>query len=103
RLGFEQYAQLLTDAQADLEAVAKSIEEDKVRLAGLQNEIDRLHREIAALGAVNLAALEELSTARERKQFLDAQSADLNEAMVTLEDAIRKIDAETRDLLAGTF
>ena len=103
RLGFEQYAQLLTDAQADLEAVARSIEDGSVKLAGLQGEIDRLHREVAALGAVNLAALEELTTARERKQFLDAQSADLNEAMMTLEDAIKKIDGETRELLAGTF
>jgi chromosome segregation protein len=94
---------LLADAQADLEAVAASIQAGNVRLGGLQGEIDRLHREIAALGAVNLAALEELSTARERKQFLDAQSADLNEAITTLEDAIRKIDAETRELLAGTF
>jgi chromosome segregation protein len=103
RLGFEQYTQLLADAQADIEAVAKSVEQGNVRLAGLQGEIDRLHREIAALGAVNLAALEELTTARERKQFLDAQSADLNEAITTLEDAIRKIDGETRELLAGTF
>jgi chromosome segregation protein len=103
RLGFEQYSQLLTDAQADLEAVAKSVEDGKVRLSGMQGDIDRLHREIAALGAVNLAALDELTTARERKQFLDAQSADLTEAMTTLEDAIKKIDAETRDLLAGTF
>ena len=103
RLGFEQYSQLLADANADLEAVAKSIEEGNVRLAGMQGDIDRLHREIAALGAVNLAALEELTTARERKQFLDAQSADLNEAITTLEDAIRKIDGETRELLAGTF
>ena len=74
-----------------------------VKLAGLQGEIDRLHREIAALGAVNLAALDELATARERKTFLDAQTADLNEAMTTLEDAIRKIDLETRELLATTF
>lgn len=103
RLGFEQYSQLLTDAQADLEAVAKSIEEGNVRLSGMQGEIDRLNREIASLGAVNLAALEELTTSRERKHFLDAQSADLNEAMNTLEDAIKKIDAETRELLAGTF
>ena len=103
RLGFEQYEQLLADAQADLEAVAKSIEEGNVRLAGMQGEIDRLNREIAALGAVNLAALDELTTARERKQFLDAQTADLTEAMTTLEDAIRKIDAETRELLSGTF
>ena len=103
RLGFEQYTQLLADAQADLEAVARSIEAGNVRLAGMQGEIDRLHREIAALGAVNLAALDELTTAREREQFLDAQSKDLNEAITTLEDAIRKIDGETRELLAGTF
>ncbi|MDM0020141.1 chromosome segregation protein SMC [Variovorax saccharolyticus] len=103
RLGFEQYQQLLADAEADLEAVALSIETDKVRLTGLQSEIDRLNREVAALGAVNLAALDELAVASERKTFLDAQSADLNEAIGTLEDAIRKIDAETRDLLGGTF
>lgn len=103
RLGVEQYQQLLDDAGADLEAVALSIETDKVRLTGLQGEIDRLNREVVALGAVNLAALDELAIASERKTFLDAQSADLNEAIGTLEDAIRKIDAETRDLLGGTF
>ena len=103
RLGLEQYTQLLLDVEADLEALAKSIEEGHVRQTGLQSEIDRLNREIMALGAVNLAALEELMTSRERKLFLDAQTADLTEAMTTLEDAIKKIDAETRDLLAGTF
>ena len=103
RLGFEQYAQLLTDAQADLLALAASIEEGKVRIPGLQAEIDRIAREVTALGAVNLAALDELTSARERKQFLDAQTADLVDAMNTLEDAIKKIDAETRELLSGTF
>ena len=103
RIGLEQYEQLLADAQADLPAVQASIAAGAVRLAGLQGEIDRLHREIAALGAVNLAALDELSTARERKGFLDAQTADLTDAMTTLEDAIRKIDIETRQLLSSTF
>ncbi len=103
RLGFEQYSQLLEDAKADLDALALSITEGAVRLTGLQSEIDRLNREISALGAVNLAALDELTAARERKQFLDAQTADLVEAMTTLEDAIRKIDGETRELLSGTF
>ena len=103
RLGLEQYTTLLQDAQADLEAVAQSVADGSVRFASLQGEIERLQREIAALGAVNLAALEELAIARERKTFLDAQTADLLEAMNTLEDAIRKIDAETRDLLSGTF
>jgi len=103
RLGFEQYEQQLVDAQADLEAIERSIKDGNVRLGGMQNEIDRLHREIAALGAVNLAALDELAAARERKQFLDAQNTDLAQAMQTLEDAIRKIDAETREMLSGTF
>ena len=103
RLGLEQYTQLLSDAEADLEAVSASILANNVRLTGLQGEIDRLHRDIAALGAVNLAALEELASASERKQFLDAQTLDLTDAMNTLEDAIRKIDGETRELLGGTF
>jgi chromosome segregation protein len=103
RLGCEQYTQLLADAQADLEALAASVADGAVRLTGLQAEIDRLNREITALGAVNLAALDELTVAGERKAFLDAQNADLVEAMTTLESAIRKIDGETRELLSGTF
>ena len=103
RLGFEQFDAQLQDAGADLEAIAKSIQDGNVRLFGMQTDIDRLQREIAALGAVNLAALDELTAARERKTFLDAQSTDLTDAMTTLEDAIRKIDAETRELLSGTF
>ena len=69
----------------------------------MQSEIDRIQREINALGAVNLAALEELGATRERKTFLDAQMADLLEAIKTLEDAIHKIDLETRELLSQTF
>ncbi len=52
---------------------------------------------------MNLAALDELTTSRERKTFLDAQSADLTAAITTLEDAIRKIDRETREQLSKTF
>jgi len=102
-LGGAQYLEQLAAAQVDLAALGARIETDGVRLYGLQGEIDRISREVAALGAVNLAALEELGAARERKGFLDAQSADLTDAMTTLEDAIRKIDLETRDLLKGTF
>ena len=94
---------MLADAKADLAALANSIDGGNVRLPGMQADIDRLNQDIAGLGAVNLAALDELTTASERKQFLDAQSADLVEAMTTLEDAIKKIDAETRELLSGTF
>ena len=103
RLGYEQYDRFLQEAQADVAAIETSLQSGQVRLHGLQTEIDQLHREIQSLGAINLAALEEFGVASERKQFLDAQSADLNEAINTLEDAIRKIDIETRALLAQTF
>ncbi|MBK7765633.1 MAG: chromosome segregation protein SMC [Sulfuritalea sp.] len=76
---------------------------DKLKDAVLQGDIARLNVEIEALGPVNLAALEELATASERKGFLDAQSADLAEAIGTLEDAIRRIDRETREQLQDTY
>jgi chromosome segregation protein len=103
QLGGAQYLDQLSAARVDLEALAVGIATDAVKLNGLQAEIERIQGEIVALGAVNLAALDELNAARERKAFLDAQNADLIEAMNTLEDAIRKIDLETRELLGTTF
>ncbi|MBP6225631.1 MAG: chromosome segregation protein SMC [Rhizobacter sp.] len=103
QLGGAQYLDQLVAAAVDFESLSQGIERDGVRLQGLQGEIDRINREITALGAVNLAALDELTTARERKTFLDAQNADLMDAIGTLEGAIHKIDLETRDLLGSTF
>ncbi|MES2025498.1 MAG: chromosome segregation protein SMC [Pseudomonadota bacterium] len=102
RLNQEQYAQQLIEAQADEAALAEKLNGD-LRPSYLQGEVTRLTNAIAALGAVNLAALDELATASERKNFLDAQNADLTEAINTLQDAISKIDKETRDLLQDTF
>ena len=102
-LGGAQFLEQLTAAEVDLAELAEVIERDGVKLYGLQTEIDRIQREINALGAVNLAALEELTAARERKGFLDSQMADLSDAIQTLEDAIHKIDLETRELLGATF
>ena len=103
QLGGAQYLEQLTHANVGLAALAVQVQADNVKLWGLQGEIDRIAKEISALGAVNLAALDELTSSRERKTFLDAQNDDLNEAINTLEDAIRKIDLETRDLLGATF
>jgi chromosome segregation protein len=103
QLGGAQYLEQLVAANVDLEAFGASVEAEGVKLQGLQGEIDRINREINELGAVNLAALDELTASRERKTFLDAQNADLMDAITTLEDAIHKIDLETRDLLANTF
>ncbi len=103
QLGGAQYLEQLQQAEVDMSALAQTVEADQVKLHGLATEVDRLNKEITALGAVNLAALDELTAARERKGFLDAQYADLSEAMATLEDAIHKIDLETRTLLGDTF
>jgi chromosome segregation protein len=63
-------------------------------------EIDRIQREIQALGAVNLTALDRRSNARRLSNNFSMRSRlTLNETMATLEDAIRK-SIETRGLLA---
>ena len=102
RLTEEQFEGQLAEAGADQEALRSQLEKG-VRSSHLNADIVRLNEEIAALGAVNLAALEELTAARERKVYLDTQSADLEQALDTLENAIRRIDRETRELLAATF
>jgi chromosome segregation protein len=102
RINEEQFTQQLAEAGAREDEVAQLLEKG-MRPNALQGEINRLNEEIKGLGAVNLAALEELQSGRERKDYLDAQSRDLNEAMATLEDAIRRIDRETRERLQHTF
>jgi chromosome segregation protein len=102
RLAEEQFAEQLAAAGAQEDELKRLIEKG-VRSGALQGEINRLGEEIRALGAVNLAALEELRASEERKAYLDAQSRDLSEAMSTLEDAIRRIDRETRERLQQTF
>jgi len=102
RLNQEQFTEQLTAANVDEAALAERLTGD-LKPSYLQGEVTRINNAINALGPVNMAALDELAAARERKGFLDAQSADLTDAITTLEDAIRKIDQETRALLQGTF
>ncbi|SEK80328.1 condensin subunit Smc [Atopomonas hussainii] len=66
-------------------------------------ELERLAGRISRLGPINLAAIEEYEQQSERKRYLDAQDADLNEALETLENVIRKIDRETRQRFKETF
>jgi chromosome segregation protein len=102
RLNQEQFAAQLAEVQADEAALSEKLHPE-LKPSYLQGEVTRLTNAIALLGAVNLAALEELAQASERKNFLDAQNADLSEAINTLEDAIQRIDRETRELLQDTF
>jgi len=102
RLAAEQFARFLAEAGTD-EAALRAHLPGLGPAADQEAAIARLAAAIEELGAVNLAALEELESASQRRGFLDAQSADLKSAVETLEDAIRKIDLETRSLLQQTF
>ena len=68
-----------------------------------RERLEKIERQIARLGAVNLAALEELETQSERKRYLDAQNDDLEQALDTLRSAINRIDRETRTRFKATF
>jgi len=106
QLNVEQHSASLQEAGCDLAAVAQSVSSlapAAARPQALQADMERLHHDIAALGPVNLAAVQELKLAREREGFLHAQVQDLGSAVHTLQEAIRKIDHETRALLAQTF
>ena len=101
-LSEQQFSEQLAEAHADLAALPAALKAWG-RASTLPGEIERLTQAIADLGAVNLAALDELKQSTERKEYLDSQAQDLTEAMATLEAAIRQIDRESRDLLQQTF
>ncbi len=93
--------QLLADGY-DLQGVLATVEPD-VTEAGTEQALEQLEARIQRLGAINLAAIEEYEQQSERKRYLDAQDADLVEALDTLENVIRKIDKETRHRFKDTF
>ena len=68
-----------------------------------QQQLDEIEARIDRLGPINLAAIDEYQEQSERKVYLDAQNEDLTSALTTLENAIKKIDKETRDRFKETF
>jgi chromosome segregation protein len=68
-----------------------------------QQRLLEIEQKIERMGAINLAAIDEFAEISERKGYLDKQLADLNEALASLERAIRKIDSETRTRFKETF
>jgi chromosome segregation protein len=72
-------------------------------LSGWEEKLAGAMRRIERLGAINLAAIQELEEAQAREKYLGDQHDDLHGALETLEEAIRKIDAETKELFKQTF
>ena len=68
-----------------------------------EEKLEKVRKRIERLGPINLAAIDEFKEQSERKEYLDAQLTDLNDALSTLEGAIRKIDKETRTRFRETF
>ncbi|MFZ5660560.1 MAG: chromosome segregation protein SMC [Pseudomonadota bacterium] len=87
--------------QVDVERMLEAL--TALSLDEIEARLEQLGRRIGALGNVNLAAIEEQQQVAERKGYLDAQYADLNDALETLEAAIRRMDKETRERFQQTF
>ena len=92
----------LHELAAEPEAILPTLPETAAEADWLAR-LEQMERRIQRLGPINLAAIEEFAQLSERKQYLDAQNADLLEALTTLENAIRKIDRETRARFQDTF
>ncbi|HKI73308.1 MAG TPA: chromosome segregation protein SMC, partial [Pseudomonadales bacterium] len=93
--------QLQADKQ-EIDSVIASLPEDASEATWDEN-LTRVGNRIQRLGAINLAAIDEFKVQSERKQYLDAQNEDLEKALQTLQNAIRKIDIETRTRFKETF
>ena len=76
---------------------------DNASLESDELELDKIKSKILKLGAINLAAIDELKEHEERKTYLDKQYEDLTKSVDTLESAIKKIDIETKTKFKETF
>ncbi|MGI9329846.1 MAG: chromosome segregation protein SMC [Gammaproteobacteria bacterium] len=89
-------------ADRSLDEVKAELSEEAT-LESWDEQLSSVQRRIDRLGPINLAAIDEFSEQTERKEYLDSQFEDLNSALETLEQAIRKIDKETRARFQDTF
>ncbi|WMJ69705.1 chromosome segregation protein SMC [Stenotrophomonas sp. 24(2023)] len=76
---------------------------DEARLNDFEQTVHQIDARMRRLEPVNLAAIHEYGEASQRSDYLEAQHVDLTTALETLEDAIRKIDRETRGRFKDTF
>lgn len=99
---FENHLSQIAETNHHLETLLQEMPEE-AQLSTWQQRVEQLDQRIQRLGAINLAAIEEHDALAERKSHLDEQDKDLCEALATLEEAIRKMDKESRQRLQETF
>ena len=98
----EGFAEQLEQTNFELVPLLQEMDE-AATIDTWDEKLEKVRKRIDRLGPINLAAIDEFKEQSERKEYLDAQLTDLNDALSTLEGAIRKIDKETRTRFRETF
>lgn len=98
----ESLVEQIKETEFTLENILKELPQD-IAVDEWQSKLDQVVQRINRLGAINLVAIDEYATCQERKTYLDKQMEDLQSGLNTLEDAISKIDKETRTRFKETF
>ncbi len=96
---------LKDNSEIPIADIEKALLENNISesIESIDQEIDKLKKRIDSLGAINLAAIDELKDQQERKLYLDNQYDDLSKSVQTLENAISKIDQETKSKFKDIF
>ena len=102
KVNFEQCCESLDRLSIDESELLNKINIDDT-VSDLEEKSNKISARIERLGPVNLAAIGELETIEERKIYVQKQMEDLVDASNTLEQAIKKIDIETREKLDKTY
>jgi chromosome segregation protein len=102
RVRRESLLEQFAATHCELQAVLDNLHPEAAILTW-ETRLDELRADIEKLGQVNLAAIDELAEQSERKTYLDRQYTDVNDALNTLDQAMRKIDRETRTRFEDTF
>ena len=102
RVRREGFAEQLAQTDFEFETLLEELDE-AANIDSWEEKLEKVRRRIDRLGPINLAAIDEFKEQSERKEYLDSQLADLNDALATLEGAIRKIDRETRTRFRETY
>ena len=102
RVRREGFAEQLAQTNFEFATLLEEMDEE-ADLDKWEEKLEKVRRRIDRLGPINLAAIDEFKEQSERKEYLDSQLADLNDALATLEGAIRKIDRETRTRFRETY
>lgn len=102
RVKSDNILEQMKDTEYKLEDILKDLPQE-VSSEEWQAKLDQTVNRINRLGAINLMAIEEYATCLERKQYIDKQLEDLNAGLSTLEEAIAKIDKETKHRFKETF